>query len=139
MATCRSLVQQCARQLRHSCRPSLQSRQCLTPLRRAYATSVAAAELKFGQPLHETHPHILSPGERRYLSLHWTVSNVRLLMTDYFEQSHLESPLSNMPSVVPVSPISYPRVQSPCSRRRRSNTVRRESSTDTVKSPISFT
>lgn len=39
------------------------------PLPRSYATSVAAAELKFGQPLHETHPHILSPGERVLLSV----------------------------------------------------------------------
>ncbi|KAL2012322.1 hypothetical protein VTN00DRAFT_5040 [Thermoascus crustaceus] len=30
--------------------------------RRSYAT-VSAAELQFGQPVHETHPHILQPGE----------------------------------------------------------------------------
>ncbi|KAI4283706.1 MAG: hypothetical protein L6R35_005070 [Caloplaca aegaea] len=29
---------------------------------RSYA-SVSAAELQFGQPLHETHPHLLKPGE----------------------------------------------------------------------------
>ena len=27
--------------------------------------SVSAAELKFGQPLPETHPHLLKPGERK--------------------------------------------------------------------------
>ena len=32
--------------------------------RRSYATEVSAAELTFGQPLHETHPHLLGPGER---------------------------------------------------------------------------
>ncbi|OJD28084.1 hypothetical protein ACJ73_00511 [Blastomyces percursus] len=32
------------------------------PARRFY-TSVSAAELRFGQPLHETHPHILKAGE----------------------------------------------------------------------------
>ncbi|OAX82860.1 hypothetical protein ACJ72_02789 [Emergomyces africanus] len=32
------------------------------PSRRCYA-SVSAAELRFGQPLHETHPHILKAGE----------------------------------------------------------------------------
>ncbi|PGH09150.1 xaa-Pro aminopeptidase [Blastomyces parvus] len=32
------------------------------PTRRFYA-SVSAAELRFGQPLHETHPHILKAGE----------------------------------------------------------------------------
>ncbi|KAK4042382.1 peptidase M24, structural domain-containing protein [Parachaetomium inaequale] len=30
---------------------------------RSYATSISAAELEFGQPVHETHPHILKPGE----------------------------------------------------------------------------
>ncbi|KAI4120265.1 MAG: hypothetical protein LQ338_007142 [Usnochroma carphineum] len=29
---------------------------------RSYA-SVSAADLQFGQPLHETHPHLLKPGE----------------------------------------------------------------------------
>ncbi|KAK3303405.1 peptidase M24, structural domain-containing protein [Chaetomium strumarium] len=33
------------------------------PKRRSYATSISAAELEFGQPVHETHPHILKPGE----------------------------------------------------------------------------
>ncbi|KAL8392377.1 hypothetical protein RB595_002534 [Gaeumannomyces hyphopodioides] len=30
---------------------------------RSYATRVAASELQFGQPVHETHPHILKAGE----------------------------------------------------------------------------
>ena len=29
---------------------------------RSYA-SISASELQFGQPLHETHPHLLEPGE----------------------------------------------------------------------------
>jgi intermediate cleaving peptidase 55 len=65
MATCRSLARVCA-QLRPSGRFIIPSRPCLASSRvprRAYATSVAAAELKFGQPLHETHPHLLEPGE----------------------------------------------------------------------------
>ncbi|KAJ5460513.1 Intermediate cleaving peptidase 55 [Penicillium daleae] len=68
MAACRSLARQCALHLRPSLRTvarpvrhSFAPRN--SPLRRAYATSVAAAELQFGQPLHETHPHLLSPGE----------------------------------------------------------------------------
>lgn len=28
-------------------------------------SSVSAAELQFGQPLHETHPHLLKAGERK--------------------------------------------------------------------------
>ncbi|KAJ6160752.1 Intermediate cleaving peptidase 55 [Penicillium chermesinum] len=66
MATCRALVRQCALKLRPSYRfispcSSLTRKQ--VTLRKAYSTSVQAAELKFGQPVHETHPHILSPGE----------------------------------------------------------------------------
>jgi intermediate cleaving peptidase 55 len=30
---------------------------------RAYSSGVSAAELTFGQPVHETHPHLLAPGE----------------------------------------------------------------------------
>ncbi|KLU93039.1 xaa-Pro dipeptidase, partial [Magnaporthiopsis poae ATCC 64411] len=30
---------------------------------RGYATAVSASELQFGQPVHETHPHILEAGE----------------------------------------------------------------------------
>ncbi|KAL2147469.1 hypothetical protein VTI28DRAFT_9369 [Corynascus sepedonium] len=30
---------------------------------RSFATSISAAELEFGQPVYETHPHILKPGE----------------------------------------------------------------------------
>jgi intermediate cleaving peptidase 55 len=43
------------------------SSRCV-PRRRSYA-SVSAAELQFGQPLHETHPHLLGPGERVYIYL----------------------------------------------------------------------
>ncbi|KAI1078815.1 aminopeptidase-like protein [Whalleya microplaca] len=31
--------------------------------RRSYSTVVSASELLFGQPVHETHPHLLKPGE----------------------------------------------------------------------------
>ncbi|KIN01242.1 hypothetical protein OIDMADRAFT_180080 [Oidiodendron maius Zn] len=42
--------------LRQACRA--------TQVRRTYATvSVSAADLQFGQPVHETHPHLLRPGE----------------------------------------------------------------------------
>ena len=34
-----------------------------TFLSRSYA-SVSAADLQFGQPVHETHPHLLKPEER---------------------------------------------------------------------------
>ncbi|KAJ5125689.1 hypothetical protein N7448_005007 [Penicillium atrosanguineum] len=62
---CRSLARVGA-QLRLSGRSIISSRASLVSSRiprRAFATSVGAAELKFGQPLHETHPHLLEPGE----------------------------------------------------------------------------
>lgn len=30
---------------------------------------VSAADLQFGQPLHETHPHLIAPGDRNVLLL----------------------------------------------------------------------
>lgn len=41
----------------------LPSPRGIAPPRRQFATEVSAAELQFGQPVHETHPHILRPGE----------------------------------------------------------------------------
>ena len=40
------------------------TRRALRSQHRQYA-SVSAAELQFGQPLHETHPHLLKAGERK--------------------------------------------------------------------------
>ncbi|KAL5336650.1 peptidase M24, structural domain-containing protein [Aspergillus crustosus] len=69
MATCKSLfARQWPRYLRRSIPvatlPKLSQRVAQTQpiIRRGYA-SISAAELKFGQPLHETHPHLLEPGE----------------------------------------------------------------------------
>ncbi|KAI1763367.1 aminopeptidase-like protein [Hypoxylon sp. FL1150] len=63
------LSSQLTRQL--STRPSLlrstplprPNSRCKTRFPRSYSTVVPASELLFGQPVHETHPHILSPGE----------------------------------------------------------------------------
>ena len=41
----------------------LLSRASLQSLAARRYTSVSAAELQFGQPLHETHPHLLKAGE----------------------------------------------------------------------------
>ncbi|KAI0968301.1 peptidase M24, structural domain-containing protein [Xylaria arbuscula] len=41
--------------------PRRTTRQC-SP-NRAYSTSIPASQLLFGQPVHETHPHLLKPGE----------------------------------------------------------------------------
>jgi len=44
-----------------------------TQSRRTYA-SISAADLQFGQPVHETHPHLLRAGESAYLSNHERIS-----------------------------------------------------------------
>ncbi|KAL4865584.1 hypothetical protein BDV12DRAFT_174390 [Aspergillus spectabilis] len=68
MALCKSFARQWPRYLRRpiplAVLPRLSQRAIQTQptLRRGYA-SISAAELKFGQPLHETHPHLLEPGE----------------------------------------------------------------------------
>ncbi|GES64356.1 xaa-pro dipeptidase app [Aspergillus terreus] len=67
MSIAKSVARQWPRYLRRSsprvALPCVRSIPERAPaLRRAYA-SISAAELKFGQPLHETHPHILNPGE----------------------------------------------------------------------------
>ncbi|RDW81436.1 aminopeptidase P family protein [Aspergillus mulundensis] len=70
MAACRSLVRQWPRYLRRPTSVGTLSRlgqprvqtQLGQSVQRGYA-SISAAELKFGQPLHETHPHLLDPGE----------------------------------------------------------------------------
>ncbi|GAQ03228.1 intermediate cleaving peptidase 55 [Aspergillus lentulus] len=73
MSTCKAVAQRWPRYLhRHisfvapgpSIRPVLRRcRMSKQPsLLRSYA-SISATELKFGQPLHETHPHLLNPGE----------------------------------------------------------------------------
>ena len=67
MPLCAHTLNNCTRQqaLRSA---AFISRQSLGPRRlpaqlRNYA-SISAAELQFGQPLHETHPHLLKAGER---------------------------------------------------------------------------
>ncbi|EGE03757.1 Intermediate cleaving peptidase [Trichophyton interdigitale] len=62
MSTGTRLWRQCSRNI-----PSLQARVpqssvIAATLRRGYS-SISAAELQFGQPLHETHPHLLKAGE----------------------------------------------------------------------------
>jgi hypothetical protein len=37
-------------------------RQSQTWTRRYYSHEVSAADLQFGQPVHETHPHLIQPG-----------------------------------------------------------------------------
>lgn len=62
-ATTRCLANANARALTAGLRSRRQSR-------RGYATTyVSAADLQFGQPVYETHPHILNPGECKFTLL----------------------------------------------------------------------
>jgi intermediate cleaving peptidase 55 len=78
MATCKSFARQLPRYLRRPATVPIIPRsnrfagklQNQAFIRRGYA-SISAAELKFGQPLHETHPHLLGPGEREFMLLHF--------------------------------------------------------------------
>ena len=55
------------------------------PCTYATSSSISAADLQFGQPLHETHPHILNVGERELISicilLHSITDNIEILVT----------------------------------------------------------
>ncbi|KAL1970044.1 hypothetical protein VTN77DRAFT_6449 [Rasamsonia byssochlamydoides] len=59
---CLSHSQRRAAQFRHGQFDLLSASSRQAACRRSYA-SISAAELQFGQPVHETHPHILKPGE----------------------------------------------------------------------------
>jgi hypothetical protein len=50
--------------------PSATTRTSRPTQRRTYA-AVSAADLQFGQPVHETHPHLLRAGESMYLLIIW--------------------------------------------------------------------
>ncbi|KAH6842982.1 peptidase M24, structural domain-containing protein [Chaetomium sp. MPI-CAGE-AT-0009] len=59
MRLLRAALRQIHKPLQASTRSSLPGRTW----NRSYTTSISAAELEFGQPVYETHPHILEPGE----------------------------------------------------------------------------
>lgn len=68
MQSCAYTLNKCKRPLAlpfaaSNTRQHVRARRLSAPLRQ-YA-SISAAELQFGQPLHETHPHILKAGERK--------------------------------------------------------------------------
>ena len=49
----------------HTCRPRplTSAFRCSRPVLPAVRTLVSAAECQFGQPLHETHPHLIASGD----------------------------------------------------------------------------
>ena len=70
MQSCAHAFKQCTRSLTLPSAASITKwslrRWGLPAQLRRYA-SVSAAELLFGQPLHETHPHLLKAGERKLM------------------------------------------------------------------------
>lgn len=79
MQTLRTSMQSCAHTLKNCvrataiyaaaprCRTLIERRD--SPTQHRFYASVSAAELQFGQPLRETHPHLLKPGERTWCPL----------------------------------------------------------------------
>lgn len=58
------------------------TRRSIVPQSRRSFASVSAAELKFGQPVHETHPHILGAGEgKNFSSFSRSVTNTNYSVT----------------------------------------------------------
>lgn len=99
---------------------------------RSYA-SVSAAELQFGQPLHETHPHLLKPGERRN-----THSQSRFMLNACQQSHRAYQPLST-PSDAQTSLRNSLRMASPYLLHLSSSTVRVQSSMNFTRTRISST
>lgn len=54
---------------------------------RSYA-AVAASELQFGQPVHETHPHLLKAGESRVGLIQWGLSATANIVPNSYTRHH---------------------------------------------------
>lgn len=98
-------------------------------------TQVSASELRFGQPLHETHPHLLQAGERESRQTVFA-SSLRYL-TDSRLQSRRASARSSMPSAVQDSPNPCLRIVSPYSTQLTSNLAMAPSSTSSTRNQTS--
>ena len=111
-------------------------------LRRSYASEVSASELSFGQPVHETHPHLLQPGERECLRFKFSIPLPLKVAPNTnlgFLQSLLASPPSNLLAAGHAWPKSFLRTPSRCLLPRKSNTSLVPCSTSFIKTPTSFT
>lgn len=103
----------CSRALRNA----LRARQCINRpawrlpdrrcARRTYA-SVSAADLQFGQPVHETHPHLVQAGEGMLTSRARICERIAKW---YCFQSHRGSPLSSITS--DARSLQKPSLQTP--------------------------
>lgn len=72
---------------------------------RSYA-SLSAAEFQFGQPLHETHPHLLKPGERTDPSSQLRVMLTQQTVTPGITALEYAQRRSNLASKLPKNGIA---------------------------------
>ena len=95
--------------LRQACRA--------TQVRRTYATvSVSAADLQFGQPVHETHPHLLRPGEsvfhfKKFRSLS-VLTMLQLRLASQHRNMRTVERNSQQVYLLTESPSSHPQIRS---------------------------
>ena len=84
---------------------------------RPNSTVVNAAELRFGQPLHETHPHLLQAGERKLESCSWEKT----------------APLTNTNAVTPgITALEYSQRRTKLAAQLPANAIAVVAASDTV-------
>ena len=57
---------------------------------RAYG-SISAADLQFGQPVHETHPHLLKAGESKFISIRTRIGMLKIISHTWYHRSRILS------------------------------------------------
>lgn len=118
-------------------RPLLSSlNRTSAPTSEARCASTSASDLNFGQPLHETHPHLLKAGERKLVTL---ISPYAESLLRPSSKSHWASPPLNTPSVDQSSHQNSRGTQSRLSLLQTSNSDPMPSSTSFSKTRISCT
>ncbi len=123
---------------RTSARPSPFLLRCCraAPTYQTRCASIAASELQFGQPVHETHPHLLKAGERWFALSE--ILHLKLLV-DCIYQLHRELQPLNTPNADRNSPRTSRRMLSRYCLPQMSNSDRILYSMSSIKTQISFT
>ena len=140
MKTCLRNLQQPSGLYRHSLRVCLNGiSTCRYRYRYAlnrgrHYSSVSAAELQFGQPLHETHPHLLKAGERKTSALRY-----HELRIDRIHQLPQALPLLSTPGAARSSLHFCPKMALPFWQPQRLNTAQALSSMSSTRIRTSST
>lgn len=106
------------------------------PTSQAKFVSTAASDLEFGQPIHETHPHLLKAGERKLVIL---ISLYAELLLRPSSKSHWASPPLNTLSVDQSSHQSSQGTRLRLYLLQTSNSDQTSSSTSSSKTQLSCT